>query len=210
MHLIDHPLVQQALTRIRDKATSGRELRFHVDRITAMLTYEALRDLPMARVEIETPFASATGSALPPEARIAIVPVLRAGLAMVEAALRCAPQAEVWHLGAYRDPESLKPVSYYNRLPRTFEGTRVLLLDGTIATGGTMIAAMDLIDEKQPVLVSVVTLVSAKQGLDNLLAAHPGLEVYVAAIDPELSTGRAAGRILPGVGELSDRLYGTR
>jgi uracil phosphoribosyltransferase len=209
VHVIDHPLIRDALAHIRSKDTRPEDLRPHVDRVAGMLVYEALRDLPTVAVPVQTPVEAATAQALAPEVRIAVVPILRAGLAMLEATLKCVPHAKVWHLGAYRDPETLKPVSYYNQLPSTFEGERVLMLDGMIATGGTIVAALQLVRQKRPLGVKLVTLLAAQEGIDNVLAAHPQVDVYLAAIDPELTHTRPAGVVVPGLGELSDRLYGT-
>ncbi len=215
MHLrhetVDHPILRVLVTRLRDASTSAPDFRSLVDEITGLLLYAALRDVDCDEVEIETPLRSARGSRL--SRPIALAPVLRAGLGMVPAALRLLPEAQVWHLGLYRDETTLDPVAYYNKLePGSLDAHEVVVLDPMLATAGTAEAVLDVLKNAGCRRIRLVAIIGAPEGLERLARSHPDVAICLAALDERL-TGEAdpwpPGYILPGLGDAGDRQFGT-
>ena len=192
VHVIDHPLVQHKLTFLRDKNTGSKEFRALVEELAMLLTYEATRDLPLEKVQTETPVAMATTEVLAGK-KLGIVPILRAGLGMVDGMLSLIPAAKVGHVGLYRDPETLKPVDYYCKLPSDIEERDIIIVDPMLATGGKNI--------------KLVNLIAAPEGIKAVQAAHDDVDIYVAHVDDYLNDH---GYIVPGLGDAGDRLFGTK
>lgn len=205
-----HPLAQHKLTLLRRRQTEPKKFREVVGEIAMMLVYEATFDLPLLDEAVETPLTYARGAHM--AEKVGLVPILRAGLGMVEGAWRLLPQAEVWHLGLYRDERTLRPVQYYNKLPVEPTVQLCLILDPMLATGGSAIAAVDVLKHWGVSRIKFVGLIAAPEGICALQAAHPDVPVHVAAIDERL-TAQAdafpAGFIWPGLGDAGDRQFGT-
>jgi len=206
VYVFDHPLIQHKTAMIRDKNTSVKDFRELVREISMLMAYEVTRDLPLKDVEIETPLCKATMKMLKGE-DIAIVPILRAGLGMVDGMLELVPNAKVGHVGLYRDPETHMPVEYYCKLPADIENRQVIVVDPMLATGGSAAAAIDFIKEKGAKNVSFMCLIAAPKGIDVLQEQHPDVDIYVAAKDSHLNDH---AYIVPGLGDAGDRLYGTK
>ena len=204
LHVARHPLIAAQLTLLREAGTVPPRFRALLGEITALLGYEALADLPLAERAIETPLEAASGAVLAQE--VVIVPILRAGLAMVEPLLRLVPDARVWHLGLYRDEETLRPVPYYNRAMRGGRAGRCLVVDPMLATGGSALHAVELVKEVGAERIAYLGLVAAPHGVVNLAGAHPDVGIYVAALDRELDE---RGYIRPGLGDAGDRVFAT-
>lgn len=204
--VIDHPLVQHKLTTLRDKTTSVKEFRELVQEIAGLMVYEATRDLQVEDTEVETPLGIARGKTMAGK-KLALVPVLRAGLAMSDGILRLIPNAKVGHIGLYRDPETLEPVEYYCKLPKDIGERDVMILDPMLATGGSASAAISAVKDRGGKRISLVCLISAPEGLNVVRSAHPDVDVLTAAIDDHLD---GHGYIIPGLGDAGDRLFGTR
>lgn len=209
LYASDHPLVRLKVAELRDAETRPPRFRELVREIALLLGYEALRDLPLAPRTVRTPLAEATGYEL--AVSVGLVPILRAGLGMVDAFLTLVPSAEVWHLGLYRDEETLRPVEYYNRLsagqaPSGSEVHTWVLLDPMLATGGSAVAAIDVLRRSGRRPVKYVGLIAAPEGVQALQAAHPDVDVYVGAVDERLNEH---GYIVPGLGDAGDRQFGT-
>lgn len=202
----DHPLVQHKLAILRDTRTSSKEFRTLIQEITELMVYESTRDLPMKPVEVQTPVATTTCNMLAGR-KLAFVPILRAGLGMLDGALELVPSARVGHIGLYRDPETLKPVEYYCKLPSDIEERDVIVLDPMLATGGSAIDAISLIKKRNPRHIKFMCIIAAPEGIDALIAAHPDVEVYCAAKDDHLNEH---GYIVPGLGDAGDRIFGTK
>lgn len=205
-----HPLAQHKLTLLRRKETEPKKFREVISELAMMLVYEATHDLAMRAVSIATPLTTTQSMAI--AEKVGLVPILRAGLGMVEGAWKLLPQAEVWHLGLYRDERTLKPVSYYNKLPVAPTVELCLVLDPMLATGGSAIAAVDVLKQWGVTRIKFVGLLAAPEGIHALHAAHPDVAVHVAGIDERLtSTGDAfpSGYIWPGLGDAGDRQFGT-
>lgn len=202
---IDHPLVQHKLTLLRDRETGPKEFRELLAEVSALLCYEATRGLQMASRQIETPIGPATGARLK-SGQVVLVPVLRAGLGMVEGALRILPGAKVGHIGLYRDPETHLPVEYYRKLPQDIAARDVLLVDPMLATGGSAARAIEILHGAGVERLRLVCLVAAPEGVRAALAVRPDLEIYGAALDSGLNDH---AYIVPGLGDAGDRLYGT-
>jgi uracil phosphoribosyltransferase len=200
----NHPLIVHTLTELTDERTSSRAFRVLARRLTTLLVYEATATLPLAPVEYRTPMEATTGARL--AVRIGLVPILRAGLGMVEPALDALPDAEVWHLGLYRDEKTLEPVSYYNRLPERCPDDHVFILDPMLATGGSASDAIDVVKRWGAPAISFVGLIAAPEGVARLQERHPDVTVHVAALHRQLNEHAF---ILPGLGDAGDRLFGT-
>jgi len=206
VYVFDHPLIQHKTTMIRDKNTSVKDFRELVREISMLMAYEVTRSLPLKDVEIETPLCKATMKMLQGE-DIAIVPILRAGLGMVDGMLELIPNAKVGHIGLYRDPDTHMPVEYYCKLPADIESRQVIVVDPMLATGGSAAAAIDFIKEKGAKKVAFMCLIAAPTGIEVLQNRHPDVDIYIAAKDSHLNDH---AYIVPGLGDAGDRLYGTK
>ncbi len=199
-----HPLVAHKLSLLRDKSTAPKVFRELVRELTWLLGYEAMADLSTQAREIETPLEPMTGRQVEP--KVGLIPVLRAGLGMVDAMLELMPSAEVWHIGLYRDERTLKPVEYYNKLPDAATVQLCLILDPMLATGGSAAATADILKAWGAARVKQVSLIAAPEGIATLSAAHPDVDIHVAAVDRALNE---RGYIMPGLGDAGDRQFGT-
>jgi uracil phosphoribosyltransferase len=199
-----HPLVKHKLTRLRDKCTNPKKFRELVRELGGLLTYESTTDLATRPVKITTPMAETGGEDL--QEKIGLVPILRAGLGMVEGVWELMPSAEVWHIGLYRDEQTLKPVAYYNRLPVAPTVSVCLILDPMLATGGSAVATVDILKDWGVDKIKFVGLIGAPEGISRLHNAHPDVPIHLAAIDERLNEN---GFILPGLGDAGDRQFGT-
>jgi len=199
-----HPLVRHKLTRLRDAETESKKFRELVRELGALLTYEATADLATKPVKIRTPMAETEGEDL--LEKIGLVPILRAGLGMVEGVWGLMPSAEVWHIGLYRDERTLKPVAYYNRLPVAPTVSVCLILDPMLATGGSAVATVDILKNWGVNKIKFVGLIAAPEGIARLHDAHPDVPIHIAAIDDHLNEN---GYIIPGLGDAGDRQFGT-
>lgn len=204
VHASTHPLVLHKLSRLRDKNTEPKKFRELVREIAMLIAYEATADLAITPREIETPLAKVTGSEL--KEKIGLVPVLRAGLGMVEGFWELMPGAEVWHIGLYRDEHTLRPVEYYNKLPLEPTVSVCLILDPMLATGGSATATADVLKRWGVNKIKYVGLIAAPEGIKAMQAAHPDIDIYVAAIDDHLNE---RAYIVPGLGDAGDRQFGT-
>ena len=205
VHVMDHPLVAHKLTILRDKNTSVKDFREIVSEIGMLITYEATRDLPLMDVETVTPMQKTTTKVIAGR-KLAFVPILRAGLGMVEGMLELVPSAKVGHIGLYRDHETLKPVEYYNKLPQDIDERDVIVLDPMLATGGSAIDAITIVKRSHPKSIKFLCVIAAPEGLEALTKAHPDVHIYCAAVDECLNEN---GYILPGLGDAGDRIFGT-
>ncbi|MBI4546143.1 MAG: uracil phosphoribosyltransferase [Gemmatimonadetes bacterium] len=204
--LIEHPLIQHKLATLRDRATSKKSFRELVDEISMLMAYEATKDLPLEAVPVETPLEATTGYVVSGK-KLTLVPILRAGLGMVEGVLRLVPSARVGHIGLYREHETLQPVDYYFKIPGEPEARDFILLDPMLATGGSAVAAVHSLKAHGAARVRFMCLVAAPEGVQRMLDAHPDVQVFAAALDRQLDE---RGYILPGLGDAGDRLFGTR
>lgn len=204
--IMDHPLIQHKLTYLRNKDTGSKEFRELVSEIATLICYEATRDLPLKEVEIETPVSLAKTKVLSGR-KLAFVPILRAGIGMVEGVMRLLPAAKVGHIGLYRDPETLSPVEYYSKLPSDIEEREVIVLDPMLATGGSAIDAISIIKKMNPRSIKFMCIIAAPEGMKALTDAHPDVQVYCASLDNCLNEH---GYIVPGLGDAGDRIFGTK
>ncbi len=204
--IADHPLIQHKVTLLRDKNTGSKEFRELIQEITELLCYEATRDLPLCEVEVETPI-TITKSQVIAGRKLAFVPILRAGLGMVDGAIELVPAARVGHIGLYRDPETLKPVEYYCKLPGDIQEREVIVLDPMLATGGSAVDAISQIKTRNPKSIKFMCIIAAPEGLKALTEAHPDVQVYCASLDEHLNDH---GYIVPGLGDAGDRIFGTK
>ncbi len=204
--VINHPMVQHKLTILRDKNTGVKEFRELVEELALFMGYEVTRDLLLEEVEVETPICKTTSKVIAGK-KLGIIPILRAGLGMVDGILKLVPTAKVGHIGLYRDPETLQPVEYYCKLPTDAAERDLIVLDPMLATGGSAVAAIDFIKDKGGKSIKLVNLIAAPEGIEAVLKAHPDVDIYVAAIDEKLNDH---GYIVPGLGDAGDRLYGTK
>ncbi|MBO5411338.1 MAG: uracil phosphoribosyltransferase [Clostridia bacterium] len=204
--IMDHPLIQHKLSILRDENTSSMEFRKLVEEIATLICYEATRDLPLEEVETKTPVAVAKTKVLAGK-KLAFVPILRAGLGMVDGVLALVPAARVGHIGLYRDPETLMPVEYYCKLPADIEEREVIVLDPMLATGGSAIDAISQIKQRSPKSIKFMGIIAAPEGLEALKNAHPDVEIYLGALDEKLNDH---GYIVPGLGDAGDRIFGTK
>ena len=202
----NHPLIQHKLSIIRDKRTSSKIFREIISEIAMLMCYEATRDLELTEVEIETPVAVAKVKKLSGK-KLAIVPILRAGLGMVDGMVALIPSARIGHIGLYRDPETLMPVEYYCKLPADIEERDVIVVDPMCATGGSAIDAITLIKKRGPKHIKFVCTLAAPEGIKALSEAHPDVDIYCAALDECLNDH---GYIIPGLGDAGDRIFGTK
>lgn len=199
-----HPLVQHKLSLLRDEATDPKKFRELVREITVLLVYEATADLATAPIKVHTPLGLAQGRRL--AERVGLVPILRAGLVMVEGAWQMLPGAEVWHIGLSRDERTLQPVEYYSRLPVSPTVEVCLVLDPMLATGGSAVATVDILKRWGAERIKFVGLIAARPGVERMAQAHPDVPLYLAAVDEQLNE---AGLIVPGLGDAGDRMFGT-
>ncbi len=206
LHVYDHPLIQHKLSIIRDKNTSVKEFREIVSEIAGLMCYEATRDLPLEEVEIETPVAPAKVKRLAGK-KLAVVPILRAGLGMVDGIVAMIPSAKVGHIGLYRDPETLEPVEYYCKLPADISERDVYVVDPMFATGGSASAACTFLKEKGCRHIKLMCIIGAPEAWEKMQKDHPDVDVYVAAMDDHLNDH---GYIVPGLGDAGDRIFGTK
>jgi len=205
LHVTDHPIVQSKMTILRDKNTRTKEFRELVAEITAFISYEATRDAKLLATTVETPVAKAEGFKCQQD--FALIPILRAGLGMVEGASNMLPTAKIGHIGMYRDPDTLQPVEYYAKLPAQIESLEVLLLDPMLATGRTAEASISYLKRAGAQKIKLLCLVAVKEGVEEILKNHPDVNIYTAAFDSELNDH---GYIVPGLGDAGDRLFGTK
>lgn len=204
VHVSQHPLVAHKLTKIRDAGTEPKKFRELIREISALLTYEATEDLEVAAVRVATPLVETDGTAL--AETVGLVPILRAGLGMVEGVWELMPSAEVWHIGLYRDEETFRPVEYYNKLPVEPTVALCLVLDPMLATGGSAVATVDILKRWGVARIKFVGLIGAPEGISNMEQEHPDVSIYLAAVDDHLND-RAF--IVPGLGDAGDRQFGT-
>lgn len=203
---VDHPLIRHKLTLLRRVETDTQQFRMLVEEIANLLTYEATHDLETEQYEINTPLTKMKGDRVSGK-KVAVVPVLRAGLGMVDGVLRMVPVARIGHIGLYRDEESLQPVTYYEKLPDDMEDRDVLLLDPMLATGGSLTVAVDKIKASGASRIRILAILAAPEGIDRIHTDHPDVDIYVAGIDECLND---QGYIVPGLGDAGDRLFGTK
>jgi len=206
LHILDHPLLQHKLTRLRDKHTGVKEFREVASEMAALMCYEATRNLALEPVEIETPVAKATVKRLAGK-KMAIVPILRAGLGMGDGIVQLIPSVKVGHLGLYRDPETLEPVEYYSKMPRDIAEREVIVLDPMLATGGSAAAAVRVLKNHGCKQIILMCILAAPEGVECLRKEHPDVKIYTAAVDEKLNDH---GYIVPGLGDAGDRIFGTK
>ena len=204
--ILDHPLVQHKVSLLRDKNTGTKEFKALVSELAMLLCYEATRDLPTKEVSIETPVAMAQTRVLSGR-KLALVPILRAGLGMVDGMLALIPAAKVGHIGLYRNEETLEPVEYYCKLPKDIAEREVIVLDPMLATGGSAIDAITQIKKRGAKSIKFIGSIGAPEGLERLKATHPDVDIYLAALDEKLNEN---GYIVPGLGDAGDRIFGTK
>ena len=206
VHVLDHPLLQHKLCILRDENTGVKDFREVVSVIATLMCYEATRDLPLEDVEIKTPVAVAKVKSLAGK-KLAIVPVLRAGLGMVDGILTLIPSVKVGHIGLYRDPDTLEPVEYYCKMPTDIAERDVIILDPMLATGGSASAAITFLKQRNCKHIRLVNLIAAPEGIERVRRDHPDVDVYVACVDEKLNDH---GYIVPGLGDAGDRIFGTK
>ncbi len=204
--IFDHPLIQHKVGMLRDKTTSTKEFRELVAEIAMLMGYEATRDLPVVDRVVETPIASAMVKQLKGY-KLALVPILRAGLGMVEGMLSIVPNARVGHIGLFRDHDTLKPIDYYCKLPEDIDQRDVFLLDPMVATGGSVVAAIDTLREHGAKQIKLLSIIAAREGIMKVHEAYPDVKIYCAAFDELLN---ADAYIVPGLGDAGDRIFGTK
>jgi uracil phosphoribosyltransferase len=204
LHVSAHPLLREKLTRLRDRATPPAEFRALVRQIATLLLYEATADLELRRDVVQTPLAPAPGWRL--AQKVGLIPVLRAGIGMVDAALELIPEAEVWHIGLFRDERTLRPIEYYNKLPASATAQLCLVLDPMLATGGSATATVDILERWGAKRIKYVGIIAAPEGAAAMAKAHPDVHMYVGALDERLND---RGYIVPGLGDAGDRQFGT-
>ena len=202
----DHPLIQHKITRMRDKHADPKLFRELVNEVASLLIYEVTRDVPLMKVEVETPLEKTTGHVVDPES-IAVVPILRAGLGMMDGILGIVPMARVGHIGLYRDPETLKPIEYYSKLPASLEGKYVILVDPMLATGHSSGAAVEILKQSGANKIVLASIIASPEGIEFMQKTHPDVRLYSAALDEKLNEH---GYILPGLGDAGDRIFGTK
>lgn len=206
VNVINHPLIQHKLTIMRMKETGTKDFRQLLEEISMLMTYEITRDFPLKDIEIETPVAKCTGKQLAAARKVCVVPILRAGLGMQSGVVNMIPTAKVGHIGLYRDPETLKPVEYYCKMPSDIAERTLIVVDPMLATGGSSSAALTMLKEKGAKNLILMCLVSAPEGIKVINEDHPDVPLYVAAVDEKLNDH---GYIIPGLGDAGDRIFGT-
>ena len=206
VHVLNHPLIQHKLAILRSKDTSVKEFRELVGEIAGLMCYEATRNLPLMEVEVETPITTAKCKMLAGK-KLAIVPVLRAGLGMVDNMVALIPSAKIGHIGLYRDPQTLEPVEYYCKLPEDIESRQVFVVDPMLATGGSAVAAINFLKQHGCKNIIMMNIIGAPEGVAAVQKAHPDVEIYLAALDEKLNEN---AYIVPGLGDAGDRIFGTK
>ena len=206
VHVLDHPLIQHKLSILRSKDTGVKEFRELVSEIAGLMCYEATRNLPLIDVDVETPVATAHCKKLAGK-KLAIVPVLRAGLGMVDSMVDLIPSAKIGHIGLYRDPETHKPVEYYCKLPDDIANRQVFVVDPMLATGGSAVAAIDFLKKHGCKNIIMMNIIGCPEGVAAVQKAHPDVEIYLAAVDEKLNEN---AYIIPGLGDAGDRIFGTK
>lgn len=206
VHVLDHPLIQHKLALIRDENTGSKEFRELVEEVAMLMAYEVTRDFPLHEVEVTTPVGMAKTNMIAGR-KVGLVPILRAGLGMVDGMLRLIPAAKVGHIGLYRDPETLRPVEYYCKLPTDITERDLIVLDPMLATGGSAAAAITFLKEREAKSIKLVCLIAAPEGIKAVEDTHPDIDIFVAAVDTCLNDH---GYIVPGLGDAGDRLFGTK
>ena len=206
VHVLDHPLIHHKLAVLRDKDTPVKEFRELVSEIAGLMCYEATRSLPTVEVEVETPVAVAKCRKLSGK-KLAIIPILRAGLGMVDTMVDLIPSAKIGHIGLYRDPETHLPVEYYCKLPEDIENRQVYVVDPMLATGGSAIAAIDFLKKRGCKNIVMMNIIGCPEGVKAVQEAHPDVELYLAALDERLNEH---AYIIPGLGDAGDRIFGTK
>ncbi|MDY4104187.1 MAG: uracil phosphoribosyltransferase [Oscillospiraceae bacterium] len=206
VHVFEHPLIQHKLSILRDKNTSVKEFRELISEISMLMCYEVTRDLPLEEVDVETPVATAHCKRLAGK-KLAIVPILRAGLGMVDGMVAMIPSAKVGHIGLYRDPETLEPVKYYFKMPPDIDEREVIVVYPMLATGVSDVAAVNFLKEVGVKQIRIMDIIAAPEGIAAMQKAHPDVDIYVAALDDHLNDH---GYIVPGLGDAGDRIFGTK
>ena len=206
VHVLNHPLIQHKLAILRNKNTSVKEFRELISEISGLMCYEATRNLPVVEVDVETPITTAKCHMLSGK-KMAIVPILRAGLGMVDAMVDLIPAAKIGHIGLYRDPETHKPVEYYCKLPDDVANRQVYVVDPMLATGGSAVAAIDFLKQHGCKNIIMMNVIGCPEGVKAVQEAHPDVEMYLAALDEKLNDH---AYIVPGLGDAGDRIFGTK
>ncbi|ENQ3078252.1 uracil phosphoribosyltransferase [Bacillus sp. NPDC077411] len=206
LYVFDHPLIQHKITYIRDKNTGTKEFRELVDEVASLMAFEITRDLPLEEIEIETPVSKAKTKVIAGK-KLGLIPILRAGLGMVDGILKLIPAAKVGHIGLYRDPETLQPVEYYVKLPTDVEERDFIVLDPMLATGGSASEAITSLKKRGAKHIKLMCIVGAPEGVKVIQEDHPDVDIYVAALDEKLNDH---GYVVPGLGDAGDRLFGTK
>jgi len=206
VYVLDHPLIQHKLAILRSKRTSVKEFRELVSEISGLMCYEATRNLPLKEVQVETPICTATCRVLAGK-KLAIVPILRAGLGMVDKMVDLIPSAKIGHIGLYRDPETHLPVEYYCKLPEDIENRQVFVVDPMLATGGSAVAAIDFLKKHGCKQIIMMNIIGCPEGVKTVQEAHPDVDIYLAAMDEKLNDH---AYIVPGLGDAGDRIFGTK
>lgn len=205
LNVTDHPLIQHKVSMLRDINTGNKEFRELVDEIATLICYEATRDIPLTKQTIETPVCQTEANVI--EKKFGIVPILRAGIGMLNGIMRLMPTAKIGHIGMYRDPETMLPVEYYSKLPVDSQDREIFLVDPMLATGGTASAAIEFLKDKGVVSIKLLCLIAAPEGVAKIQQDHPDVDIYTAAYDERLNEH---GYIVPGLGDAGDRLFGTK
>lgn len=206
LYILDHPLIQHKLTIVRDKNTGTKQFRELVDEISMLMGFEITRHLPVKEIEVETPVSTAKTQVLSGK-KIGLIPILRAGLGMVDGMLKLLPAAKVGHIGLYRDPETLQPVEYYIKLPSDISERLLIVLDPMLATGGSANDAIASLKKRGAKSIKLMCLVAAPEGVELIQKNHPDVDIYICALDEKLNE---KGYIVPGLGDAGDRLFGTK
>ena len=205
-HVLDHPLIQHKLTQIRQKETSTTQFRQMINEIGGLMVYEITRDLPLEQIEIQTPVATTKANVIAGK-KMVVVPILRAGLGMVDGILQMIPSARIGHIGIFRDEETLQPVEYFAKFPDGLDQRDIFIVDPMLATGGSAIAAINSIKKRGAKNIKLVCLVGAPEGVKAVNEAHPDVTIYLASLDEKLNE---KGYIVPGLGDAGDRIFGTK
>ncbi|MBR3864626.1 MAG: uracil phosphoribosyltransferase [Clostridia bacterium] len=206
LHIFNHPLICHKITMMRDKNTTTKDFRELAEEVTMLMAYEVTRNLPLREVEIETPICKTTSKVVAGRS-VGVVPILRAGLGMVDGIVRLIPNAKVGHIGLYRDPETHMPVEYYCKLPVDAQERTIIVVDPMLATGGSAVAAIQFIKDRGCKDIKLMNLIAAPEGVKVVQEAHPDVEIYVASLDEKLNDH---AYIVPGLGDAGDRLFGTK
>ncbi|MBP1934018.1 uracil phosphoribosyltransferase [Ammoniphilus resinae] len=206
LYVFDHPLIQHKLSYIRDKNTGTKEFRELVDEVAMLMAYEITRNMPLEEIEVETPVTKCKSKVISGK-KVGLVPILRAGIGMVDGVLKLIPAAKVGHVGLYRDPDTLQPIEYYLKLPSDVTEREFIVIDPMLATGGSAVAALTALKKRGARHIKLMCLVSAPQGIEKVQEEHPDVDIYVAAVDEGLNDH---GYIVPGLGDAGDRLFGTK